>query len=290
MRAADDADQSGEDEDDDGPDDADDRGLLQILLRLDGHEADDDVRHAEVAEAPAEAGDDGLPAGGQAPEVFGEGGLFRGHLVDHGGGEDRCEQHGAEHQHALEEVCPADGGEAAQEGVADDDDGGQIHGAGRVNADDLVEQGAAGFDGGCGVNRVGHEEDDGADDLQRVGLAAEAVGEVRRNRDGVACNDGELAEARGFDDPADGVAKAEADGDPDFRETFAVDGGRQAHEDPRAHVRGAGREGGDPCAHLAVAEEVGLFATVFVPEEEDDTDAHHADEIDDENNKFEIHG
>ena len=154
------------------------------------------MRHSEVSEAPAETGDNGFPAGGHAPEVFRKGGLFGTDFRNHEHGEDRGEQHGAEHQHALEEVRPADGGEAAQEGVADDDDSSQIHGGVFVDTDYFIEKGAAGLDGGSGIDRVGHEEDDGADDLQGVGFAAETVGQILRDGDGVAGDDGELAEVR----------------------------------------------------------------------------------------------
>ena len=129
--------------------------------------------HAEVTKTPTKAGDNVLPVGEQVPVALGQlchgGGSLT--AVDEGQGKDGGDQQGAQHQHALEEVGPAHGGEAAQEGVADDDGSSQIHGDGGVQTHDGVKQGAAGLDGGGGVHGIGHQEDDGADDQQRLGFA-----------------------------------------------------------------------------------------------------------------------
>ena len=81
--------------------------------------------HTEVAKTPAKAGDHVFPVAEEVPIALGQ--------LCHGGGsltalnecqrEDRCDQQGCQHQHTLEEVGPAHGGEAAQEGIADDDKG-----------------------------------------------------------------------------------------------------------------------------------------------------------------------
>ena len=46
-----------------------DNNLLQILVGADGHKADDDVGHPEVAQAPTQAGNDVLPTAEEAPVV-----------------------------------------------------------------------------------------------------------------------------------------------------------------------------------------------------------------------------
>ena len=280
----------GEDEDQHCPGNTDLGGLLQGLLALQRHEAHDDMGHAEVAQAPAQTGDNVLPVGEEVPVALGQVGHGGGGLaaVDEGQGEDGGDQQRAQHQHALEEVGPAHGGEAAQEGVTDDDDGGQVHSHGGVHADDGVEQGAAGLDGGGGVDGVGHQEDDGADDLQQLTLGEEAVGQILGDGDGVVGHDGKAAQTGRFHQPADGVADAQADGDPGLADTGGVDGGGQAHEDPGAHIAGAGRQCRHPGAHLAAAQEVGLIAAVLGAEEEIDTDTQHKHQVDNKDNGFNV--
>ena len=65
--------------------------------------------HAEVAKAPAKAGDDGFPVGHEAPVPGGElGGGFRALARVHDAqSEDGSDQQGGQHQQALEKVRPA---------------------------------------------------------------------------------------------------------------------------------------------------------------------------------------
>ena len=245
------------------------------------------MRHAEIAEAPAETGDDILPGGEGREEVrhlLGD--LGRGAAGKAGGGEDRGQEQGTQHQQALEEVGPADGGETAEEGVADDDRGGDIHGDIGIQAEDGVEQGAGGLDAGGRINRVSHEEDDGADDLEGMGLGLEAVGQILGNGDGVIRRDGEGPQARRLEDPAEGIADGQADCDPDLTQTQGIDGSRKAHQHPGAHIGSAGGQRGDPGPHFAPAEEVFLFTAVLRTEEEEDTDADHEEEIDNKDDQF----
>ena len=242
------------------------------------------MRHAEVAETPAETRDHVLPAGEGVP-------VARGHLADavaleHEGGEDRGDQQRAEHEHALEEVRPADGGKAAEEGIADDDDRGEVHGGGRVHADDGVEERAAGLDGRGGIDRVGHEEDHRAENLQRAGLREESVRQILGDGDRVACNDGEAAQARRLHEPADRIADGKAHADPDLSHAEGIDRGRQTHEHPRAHIGRAGGERRDPRAHLAAAEEVGLLAAGLILDKEVYADRQHENQVQNKYNNF----
>lgn len=116
--------------------------------------------------------------------------------------------------HALEEIRPAHRTEAAKEGVGHDDEGGDVHGNGGINVHDRVEQGAAGLDGGGGVDGVGHKKNDSAEDLQGLILAQEPVGQVLGDGDGIIGSDGEPAQPGRHEDPAHGVADAKANGDP----------------------------------------------------------------------------
>ena len=216
IQAAGDGGQGGHDQDDGRPGNADHAGLAKFLLGFQGHKPDDDVGHTEVAKAPAKAGNDVLRGGEEVEEAAGQGRAGRGTVACFGqrqseqGGDQQCGQH----DHALEEIRPAHRAEAAKEGVGHNDEGGDVHGNGGINVHDRVEQGAAGLDGGGGVDGVGHKENDGAEDLQGLILAQEPVGQVLGDGDGIIGSDGEPAQPGRHEDPAHGVADAKANGDP----------------------------------------------------------------------------
>ena len=247
--------------------------------------------HTEVTQAPAQTGEDILPVGEQLPVVFGQ--LTHGHStalgVDDCQSENRCDQQSAQHQQALEEVGPADGGETAQEGVADDDHRGDVHGDGGINANNRIEQGAAGLNTGRGVNGISHQEDDRADHLEGFAGRQEAVGQILGDRNGVVCSDGVFPQTGCFYQPADGVADGQADGDPGLTQTGGVNGSGQAHKNPCAHIGSTGRQGRDPGTHLAATQEVTLLTAGLGLQEEVHTNAYHKNQVDNENKQFRIH-
>ena len=289
-QTADDTYRRGKDDDQNRPGNADLGGLLQALLGLQAHEANDNVGHTEVAQAPAQAGDDVLPA---AEGIKIVGGVHRvnARALEHEQGENRCNEQRTQHQHALEEVRPADGGEAAQEGIGNDNEGGQIHSRRLVHTDNGVKQGAAGLHAGGGVHGIGHQEDHRADDLQGLGLREKAVGQILGNGDGVVGHDGEPTQPGGLGDPADGVADGQTHGDPYLAQTQGVNGGGQTHEHPGAHIGGAGRQRRDPGAHLPAAQEIGFLAAITILKEEIDADGQHKYQINYKYNNFtDFHG
>ena len=167
----------------------------------------DDVLPAGVEQAAAE-GALGNGTGGSVRVLVhgGEGGGIQQLAVaeiDHDGHQHQCQHH----QQTLEEVRPADGGEAAKEGVRHDDE--QEHQHSRVGGD-LREQGAeyrgARHQSGRHVDGVGKQEDQRADQLQRAGVHRETVGQVLGHGDGVIRRLGERAEAAGAEDPVGGGA------------------------------------------------------------------------------------
>ena len=261
-RAAHDANERGEDDNEHGPGDADGGGLLHFLLRAQAHEAHNDMRHAEVAQAPRQAAQDVLPRreNGEIP--------FRipcahAYGIHHEQGKYRSEHHGAQHKQTLEEVGPAAGFEAAHEHVANSDKRCNVHGNVRIDAGYSVKQRAACLDGACRVYGVSYQEDDGAYDLQRLAGAFEAVREVLRDGDGVVGHNREFAQAWSLENPADGVADCQAHGDPNLSHAQCINAGRKAHEHPCAHVGGASGKRGDERTHFAAAQEVFLFAAGF---------------------------
>ena len=78
--------------------------------------------HTEIAQPPAEAGHNILPVA-KGVEIVG--GIHRVNAcsLEHEQGKNRRNEQRTQHQHALEEIRPAHGGEAAQEGIGDDDEG-----------------------------------------------------------------------------------------------------------------------------------------------------------------------
>ena len=261
---------------------------LFLMLGLDGDEAHEDVRHAEVPEAPDEAGDDRDerdPAGrvGEEVEVVGAseardqlGGDARG---GEGGG-DRHDDERGEHQHPLDEVGPAGGQKAAEEGVGDDDDraDGQRHDV--VEVEDVLEKLRAGAEGGSGVDEEKDEDDHCADASDRGGLAAKAVLQILRDGDRVVGDVGELAQAHGDELPVEIGAEREADGDPRGGEPRPEGRGGKPEQQPAGHVGGLRAQRGDPAPEAPASEEiVGDVVGLAV---EIEADPHHQGEIDDE--------
>ena len=253
------------------------------MLGLDGQIAHKDVRHAEVAEAPAKTGNDirhALPVEAAAGEHI---------IVVFRNGHDRCDKvctlHGEQredrrehergkHEHALEEVRPAHGVEAAEKHVHEDDGRGDDHGRLGAHARDGVEQRAAGRDARGAVNAVDHDEHDRRDDLQALVLRLEAIGEKLRDRDRVVRTDGIPAQTRRDKHPRADRADDQTDGNPHLADAVQIDRAGQTHEHPRTHIRRAGRQRRDPAAHAAAAEEILLLALhMAVTDEEIHTDA-----------------
>ena len=201
------------------PDHADAASVGDGVERFGGHEAHEDVRLAEVAQAPGGQREDGQgvevahQAGGTGLELFDElDALGDTALVvdDHQRGEDQC----ADHQRRLDGVGPADGQEAADEDVGDGAQGADPEGDAVGHAEHALEEAGAGHDAGGAVQREEDEDDDGREDAQQVAVVLEAVGEVVGHGEGVADLLGVDAQAPGHQVPVEPGADAQADGDP----------------------------------------------------------------------------
>ena len=281
---------NGEDNDQHIPGNADLRAFLQVLIGAHGHKAHNDVRHTEITETPAQTGNNVFPAGEKIPVIGRQvsHALGSAAALDDDQGKDRGDQKRREHQHALEEIRPANGGETAEKGVAHNDRGSEIHRKRCVDPDDRMEKRAAGLHRGGGINRISHEENNGADDLQRLGLAHEAVGQILRNCDGVIGNDRKAAKSRRLDRPTDGIADRKTDRHPRLTDAEGVDGSRQTHEHPCAHIGGACRQRGHPGSHLAPAKEVILFSAILGFDKEVNADTEHKCKVHHKNDAFQI--
>lgn len=105
--------------------------FLQFIGIADSHEADEDVRLAEVSYAPGQGRNDADDTGRarvwhhvqQLRRIGGDAGHRFDGAADDDHADEGHEDDGQKHHAALDEVGPADGHEAAQEGVHDDDAG-----------------------------------------------------------------------------------------------------------------------------------------------------------------------
>ena len=262
------ADDDGRRHGDDHPDGGDAAAEHQLLLVLDGHEAEQDVGHTEVAETPRHGGDDVQQAVGRGPAghsvVAGRHGQVAGkalgvlhHSTPAAGHDDAVAQHrdeGQRHDYRLDEVGGGDGAEAAEDGIAHDDEGRHQHCRHVIYAEEAVEQLAAGRKA---RGRIRHEEDDDDDraqSVQQVALVMEAKRQELRYRDGVEV--GRIAaEPPGHDEPVEPGAQRKADGRPARRgDACQVGQTRHTHQQPAGHIAGLGTHGRDQRPHLPAAK------------------------------------
>ena len=282
-----------------------------------GHEADEHLGHAEVAETPCQAAHDGddavgagrtehglvaldelvarlieqgrgnLGAGEEAGNV-----LQEGHRVLNaarsGDGADKHRGQGQKHERALHEIGGAHREIAAHERVEEHDDGADDHHHAVVPAEQRREQLAHGDEAGGGVDGEEQKDDDRGDGHEDVLRVVEAVGEEVGHRDGVAGLFGVLAQALGHELPVQIGADGQADGRPHgIRRAGEVGHAGQAHEEPPRHIRRFGRQGREPRSQAAAAEEVLLRRRVGALGVHK-ADDHYYDEVE-QHGKYDLH-
>ena len=257
---ADDADEDSDGHGDKDPDGGDTTAELDLFRLFDGHEPEQDVRHAEVAQTPS-----GGAEGGQEAAV-GDGGvggcvihMGHGQIAVHGSGvvahvadaagltdaeaDDADQRHG--HDDGLHQVGGGGGHEAAGGGVSHDDSGGDDHSDAIVKAEQGGEQLTAGGEAGGGVGDEEDHDDHGGDAQEQVALVLEtALEEIGHG----LCADvfGVSTQALGYDEPVQVGADADADGGPgDVTDTSGVGQARQTHQQPGGHIGRLGAHGGD---------------------------------------------
>ena len=266
------ADEDGRCHGDDHPDGRNAAAEHQLLLVLDGHEAEQDMGHSKVAEAPRHRGDDVQQAVGRRPAghgvVAGGHGQVAGkalgvlhHSAPASGHDDAIAQNrhkGQRHDHRLDEVGGGDGPEAAQNGIAHDDKGRHQHGGHVVHPEKAVEQLAAGRKTRSCVGHEKDDDDDRAQSVQQVALVMEAERQELRHGDGVEVGR-VAAQTPGHDEPVEPCAQRKADGRPARRGDAAQVGQtRHTHQKPAGHIAGLSAHSRDQRAHLPPAEvEVG---------------------------------
>ena len=89
--------------------------------------------------------------------------------------------------------------------------------------------------------------------LNYVNQDVETVLKILRERQGVARHDGVPPQSGCDEDPVDGRAEGQADGNPYLACAKRIDGAGQSHEQPTAHVGGLRAEGRYPAAKFTAS-------------------------------------
>ena len=232
------------------PADADPAAGLGVCRAAQCHEPDDDMRLAEVAQAPCCGRDDAQKPESRrfhtesVEEVQGPG-LGCLDAVDGGadaaGGNDAHDRHGDqgnEHQQALGDVGQRGADESTEECVAQGDHGNGDHADGVVPAEGALEELTRGDHAGGDVEGEEHQDDRRGGDAQHMGFILEPLLEEAGDGDRVLRDLRVGAQAWGDELPVQPGADGQADGDPGFDEAGGVDGSGQAQQQPAGHIRG----------------------------------------------------
>ncbi|MCY1214053.1 hypothetical protein D9M72_258570 [compost metagenome] len=266
-------------------------GIGDGLDRVGSHEARQDVRLAEVAQAPGQQGNHADEGRTLEHVEVGRVLHFNGHegRVDAAGGDhhdDRGEDQGEDHQAGLDGIGPAHRQEATDEGVADGGGGTGPQGGFVGNAEGALEQAGTGHDAGSAVDGEEHQDHHSGEDAQDAAVVFEAVGEVVGQGQRVAVVLGLHAQTASDQQPVEVGTDDQANRDPAFGETGEVDGTRQAHQQPAAHVGGAGGQRGNEAAETAATQDV--VGKVVGGAIGGEADQHHGRDIDHESDQHRI--
>lgn len=277
---------------DDNPDGCHTTGQGKLFLILDGHEAQEDMGHAAVAQTPSHNGDDGQQAVGlrcAGGYAVGFGHVqVAGHCLyvcDDGipaagyfHAEQQDDDEGNGHKDALDQVCGACRQKTARCRIANDDNGGDNHRPNIVHAEQAAEQFPAGSEAGGCVRDEEYDDDDGGNAHEDVFMITVSAGEKVRDSDGVVRHMGVDTDPLGNDEPVEISTDGKTDGCPcRVCHTCQVRNAGQTHEEPAAHIGGFGTHGGDKGAQFSAAQIEVVYVVVFLGAI--DADAQHGNEV-----------
>ncbi len=183
--------------------------------------------------------------------------------VNPGHGDDR---QGEDHHDRLHEIGGRFRQKAPDHHVRENENSAQNHHARIGQAEDRTEEFTHGHKTARRVDRKKDQDEEGRGGHQEAALFPEAVAEKVRDSDGVAGKHGIGAEPPGDEQPVKPGADGKTDRGPEgIAQAEPVGEARQAHQQPAAHVRGLGAEGGDPGSDRPVTDEKVLAAAVGAP-------------------------
>ena len=248
------------------PSHADAASTHQRFHAFGSHEARQNVRLAEVAQAPGGGGNDADESRAvQQAAVFLAAGSGSG--LDDGGNfictartqihHHRREQQGKNHQRGLHSVCPAHSQKAADKGVGNGGARTQPHGAGVAHVgEQALEQAGTGHNAAGAINSEEKQNDERGNHFHRLPLRTETVVEIIRQGERVVVVFGVHAQPPGHQEPVEIRADNQADGNPRFAQAAQIHCARQAHQQPARHIRSPGRHGSNKRAQAAAAEDI----------------------------------
>ena len=272
----------GHEQGDDHPGHGDVGGLLDFPGVLNGHKAHQDMGLAKVAKAPGQQGYNGGQAENAAVGALdqaeivgadgvqpGNGGPHAAYVVDGGNGHN---QHGEEHQKALEHIGPAHGGKAPHHCVEHHDAGGHHQAHGIVPAEDGFKQLAPGHKARGGVDQEKDEDKNGRRNPQFFLLVLKPVVKVLGQGNGVAQVLGENPQPFGHQFPVGPGAQNQPNGNPGCADAGQVRIPRQPHEHPAAHVGGLCAHGSHPGAQCPSPQGIPFHVVILFVGNQADTD------------------
>ncbi|MNH05612.1 hypothetical protein D3C79_649550 [compost metagenome] len=187
---------------------------------------------------------------------------------------------GKDHQGRLNSIGPAHSQEATYEGVGNGCRRTGPQGGFVGHAEGTFKQTGTGNNAGGAINGEEHQDHNGGDNPQQPALVFEAAGEVIRQGQGIAVVLSLHTQTAGNEQPVQVGTDDQTDGDPAFRQARHIDGTRQAHQQPAAHVRGTGRQCGYNATEATAAEDV--VRKVVGGAIGHEADQHHCRDIDHE--------
>ena len=169
---------------------------------------------------------------------------------------DGNDENGEEHHDALDEVRPRDGEKAADQRVEHDRASAEENGIGVGHAEDRFKKTPGRDKARRRVDDKEDQDENGRHDAQEVGAVKVAILQKLGKRQRVIGKLRVAAKTRSDEVPVSPGAKSDADCYPAGIQPCEIGKARHAHQHPAAHVGGFCRKRGNPCAELAVAEEV----------------------------------
>ena len=275
------------------PDGRDPTGIVKLLFLLDGHKAQQDVRHTKVAQTPRQRGDDAEPPEGSraagchiialghaqvAGQRLGIGndGIHTARLLD---AKHHYNDQRNGHKDGLDQVGEGNRHKTAQHCIANDYNSAYDHRGMVIHPKQAVEQRTDGLKAGSGIGDKENQDYHRRNGGKQVFLIAIPAGEKVRHGDGP--NAGRIApQPPRYDKPVEVGAYRQPDAGPgNLRQAAQVCQSRQTHQQVAAHIAGLSAHGRYQRAHLAAAQvkviaavAAALFAKVY-------TDEHHGNQV-----------
>ena len=241
---------------------------MQRFHAFRSHETRQNVRLAEVAQAPCSGGYGGQPActfrgkelavlHAALSDSLRNGGIHFRRTAQRQIHHHRCQNQRKNHQRGLQRIRPAHGQKAADKRVNDGGTRAQPQGGFVAHAfKQALEQLRTRHNAGSAINRKEKQNDGGGNHFHQFAVFAETVREIFGQRQGVVVQFGVHAQPAGHQQPVEIRTDGQADGNPCLNQAGSVNRAGQAHQQPARHIGRAGRHGGNERAEASAAQNI----------------------------------